>query len=196
MDLRNAFKDKNKAFQDLQKQYIELKEEKMRFQARDAASEVAEQVSQNAVRGRFPSKSHAVYSRGVGGVSGEFQGARGLYTRPYSGSSESADGLRAQRAGTSQAWQQTKQPSRGYTSRQSGWSYPMIEVDRDREHADVCDPLYTSHPFADGRDTTPKLFRCRRHHRCLTTATQHYRPEQCWSSADEWVRHERWNEDG
>ncbi|KAE9963899.1 hypothetical protein BLS_008830 [Venturia inaequalis] len=119
LDLRNAFKDKNKAFQDLQKQYTELKGEKMRFQARDAASEVAEQVSQGAVPGRFPSKSHAVYSRGIGGVSGEFQGAKGLYMRPHSGSSESTDGLRAQRAGTSQAWQHTRQPSRGFTSRQS-----------------------------------------------------------------------------
>ncbi|TLD34528.1 cyclin b1 interacting protein 1 [Venturia nashicola] len=98
LDLRNAFKDKNKAFQGLQKQYAELKGEKMRFQARDAASEVAEQVSQGAITGRFPSRSHAVYSRGVGGVSGEFQGARGLYMRPHSGSSESIDGLRAQRA--------------------------------------------------------------------------------------------------
>lgn len=90
----------------------------MRFQARDAASEVAEQVSQGATGGPFPNKSHAVYFRGVGGVSGEFQGARGLYTRPHSGSSESTDGLRAQRAGPSQAWQQTRHPSRGYTSRE------------------------------------------------------------------------------
>lgn len=90
----------------------------MRFQARDAASEVAEQVSQGPLGGRFPSKSHAVYSRGAGGVSGEFQGARRLYTRPRSGSSESTDGLRAQRAGASQTWQQTRQPSRGYTSRE------------------------------------------------------------------------------
>lgn len=97
----------------------------MRFQARDAASEVAEQVSQGPTRGRFPSKSHAVYSRGVGGVSGEFQGARGLYPRPHSGSSESTDGLRAQRAGTSLAWQQTRQPSRGYTSREFKNAYRM-----------------------------------------------------------------------
>ncbi|QDS74315.1 hypothetical protein FKW77_004042 [Venturia effusa] len=124
LDLRNAFKDKNKAFQDMQKQYQELKGEKMRFQARDAASEVAEQVSQGPLAGRFSSKSHAVYSRGVGGVSGEFQGARGLYNRPRSGSSESADGLRAQRAGAPQAWQHTRQPSRGYTSQ----SLPMFST--------------------------------------------------------------------
>jgi hypothetical protein len=116
LDLRNAFKDKNKAFQDLQKQYTELKGEKMRHQARDAASEVAEQVSQNATGGRFPTKSHAVYSRGIGG---NYQGAGRLYGRPHSGSSESANGLRAQRTGTAQAWQQTRQPSRGFTSRQS-----------------------------------------------------------------------------
>lgn len=116
LDLRNAFKDKNKAFQHLQKQYTELKGEKMRFQARDAASEVAEQVSQNAIEGRFPTKLHAVYSRGGGG---DYQGAGRLYRRPHSRSSESADGLRAQRTGTSQAWQPTRQPSRCYTSRES-----------------------------------------------------------------------------
>lgn len=140
MDLRNAFKDKNKAFQDMQKQYNELKGEKMRFQARDAVSEVAEQVSQGPTGGRFPSKSHAVYSRGVGGVRGEFQGARGLYLRPHSGSSESTDGLRAQRAGTSQVRQQTRQSSRGYTSREFDNAYRMTQADH-KQRACPCSRL-------------------------------------------------------
>lgn len=137
LDLRNAFKDKNKAFQDFQKQYIELKGEKMRYQARGAAPEVAEQVSQNATGGRFPSKSHAVRSKGVGG---EFQGARGLYGRPPSVSSESTDGLRAQHTGASQIWQQTRQPSRGYTSRKFDNAPEIIQADQE-QRACLCSRL-------------------------------------------------------
>jgi hypothetical protein len=117
-DLSEAYKQKAKGFQELNRKYNALKNDKMKDQVIDAASDDAERVLHTVTGNRFINRLDARGPYASRYVT-DFQGLPQAYGRPLSGSgSEEVGGIRGLRPRQGQMWNSQMQRSQGYTSRE------------------------------------------------------------------------------